>query len=184
VTSGQAKGRTLVLGLGNPVLSDDRVGLEVVREVERRLGSHAGIDVREAYVAGLDLLDLLSGYSQAVLVDAMSTPGGEPGSLVRMASGELRGSERLAAMHEVNVATALTLGRRLGIALPDEITIYGVEVRDAQTFGEKMSPPVCEAVAAAAAQIVHEVAGHDIANGRFGSQEVRHDREDKSSGCR
>lgn len=149
--------RTLVLGLGNPILSDDRVGLEVVREVERRMGSGCRVDVREACMAGLDLLDLLSGYDRAVVVDAVSTPGGTPGTVVRMGSGDLRGSARLAAIHEIDVGTALTLGRRLGFELPAEITIYGIEVQDAETFGERMSPAVSRAVEVAARQIAADL---------------------------
>ena len=60
---------TLVLGLGNPFLSDDCVGLIVAREVEVALANYPGVEVCLASVAGLDLLDMLSGFDKALIMD-------------------------------------------------------------------------------------------------------------------
>jgi hydrogenase maturation protease len=159
--AGGRGGRTLVLGLGNPILSDDRVGLEVAREVAKRMEGEAGVDVLEADTVGLDVLDLLSGYSRVVLVDAIRSAGGRSGSVVRMSPAQLPCTWRLAAIHEVGVATALELGRRLGHELPTEVVIYAVEVENDREFGERMSPSVAVAVPVAAMRIIEELAGSE-----------------------
>ena len=53
--------RTLILGLGNPILSDEGVGLRVARALEGRL-RQPEIIVLETSMASLDFLNLLAGY--------------------------------------------------------------------------------------------------------------------------
>ena len=72
--------RTLVLGLGNPLLGDDAVGLKVAALVRERLDGAPGVDVLEEEAGGLRLMERMTGYDRAVLVDAAVT-GGTPGTI-------------------------------------------------------------------------------------------------------
>jgi hydrogenase maturation protease len=65
--------KTLVLGLGNPILTDDKVGIHVVRAAAGHCSPANGVTFAEASVGGLRLLDLLAGYDRAVMVDAIQT---------------------------------------------------------------------------------------------------------------
>src|ERR1044072_2640099 len=65
------KVRTVVVGLGNPILSDDSVGIKVAEQVKRHLSAESGIDVLEAYAGGLRLMEAIAGYDSAIIVDAM-----------------------------------------------------------------------------------------------------------------
>jgi Ni,Fe-hydrogenase maturation factor len=47
--------KTLVLGLGNPILTDDGVGIHVVRAAAARCVSANGVTFTEASVGGLQL---------------------------------------------------------------------------------------------------------------------------------
>jgi len=59
---GRTKGlKTLVLGLGNPILSDDSIGIRVAQAIEQDYRGEA-VTVMEASQAGLNLLDLVAGY--------------------------------------------------------------------------------------------------------------------------
>ena len=85
--------RTLVLGLGNDILSDDGVGLQVARRVGELIGDRA--DVAEASVATIDLLPLMSGYDRVVIIDAFLSPDLPPGTPVRTTPADLpRGEDR------------------------------------------------------------------------------------------
>jgi hydrogenase maturation protease len=53
--------KTLVLGLGNDILSDDGVGIYVARELKKIIHSQ-DITVAEASLAGIGLLDMLAGW--------------------------------------------------------------------------------------------------------------------------
>ena len=151
------RGPVLVLGLGNTLLRDDAIGILVAREIGRILGSSDGVEVREASIAGFDLLDLLSGFSRAFVIDAIKTPGGVPGTLYRLQPQDLPASKRLVAIHEINLPTALVLGRMTELAIPEEVVIYAVEVEDDRTFGEDLSAPVARALQPAAAHVAEEI---------------------------
>ena len=60
--------KTLVLGLGNPILSDDSVGFRVVQELRDRI-NRPGLTFMESSDAGLGLLDLINGYDKAFIID-------------------------------------------------------------------------------------------------------------------
>jgi hydrogenase maturation protease len=131
--------RTIVVGLGNPLMTDDAVGILVARELHARLGDPL-VELREASVAGIGLMELIVGYDRAIIIDAVQTEGGGPGDWYRIDEpGEIAG-ELPRSSHRFGVFEGLELGRRLGLAMPGEIRIYAVEAPDPFTFGERLSP--------------------------------------------
>jgi len=137
--------------MGNPILSDDGVGLEVARRLQEGLLPD-GVDVQQSEVAGLRLLELLKGYDKVVIVDALRT-GRAPGDVVRYEARDFRGGHRYGSAHSIGLETALELGRRMGLPMPDDVTVFAIEAADVETFGEEFSPPV----AAAAGKVVELV---------------------------
>lgn len=144
--------KTLILGLGNPILRDDGVGIKVAKEIGRRLDS-SSIDVKEASIAGLDLLELIQGYTKVVLIDSIQIKGGMPGEIFPLDLNGLRSTIRLSSPHDVNFATALELGKKLGLNLPQEIRIYAIQVEDISTFDENCSPSIEKAICGIAEKI-------------------------------
>ncbi len=153
--------RTLVLGLGNPILTDDGIGVYVVREVAAR-GLPNDVDVQEACVGGLRLLEVIVGYDRLILVDAIQTRDGAPGQIYRLVPDDLHASLHAGSTHDLSFQGALAWGRRIGMALPaeDAITIVAVEVEDVLTFGETLTPAVAVAVPLAAAAVLAELVGN------------------------
>ncbi|MCK5145182.1 hydrogenase maturation protease [bacterium] len=137
-------GKTLILGLGNTILTDDGVGIYVVRKISE-LWSHPMIDIEEAAAGGLELLDLLSGYERAILVDAVPLKDKKPGEFIRLIPDDLGGGSAM-ARHQVAFSEALALGRKTGMALPESIVIYGIQTADVSTFSEKTTPLVEECI--------------------------------------
>jgi hydrogenase maturation protease len=143
--------KTLVIGLGNPILTDDGVGVKVAYAVCDALASAAREDVTvtEAGVGGLHLMEMMVGYERVILVDAIQTPGGQPGAIRRLALDDIASAvptQHSASTHDMNLPTALELGRRLGLTLPDTIEILAVEAEDVVTFGESCTPAVAAAI--------------------------------------
>jgi hydrogenase maturation protease len=149
------RGRTVVLGLGNPVVSDDRVGLAVAEEVQRLLAERPldGVDVQFSTRGGFELIDLLSGYARAILVDCVAAPAPEPGRVRELALDNVAGSARLVGAHELCVGDAFAFARQMGIPMPDQVTIFGVEGGELTLISEQMTPSVAAAVAPLAARI-------------------------------
>jgi len=153
-------GRTLIVGLGSPILRDDAIGLHVARVLADLLPEHR-FSVVEAGAAGLRLLLLLEGWERAVVIDALREPLDPhadlcPGRLNRLSLDQLHSTLTLNTSHEASLADTLALGRMMGMDLPGELLIFGIEVEDPFTFSEEMSAGVTERVEA----IAREIAGH------------------------
>jgi hydrogenase maturation protease len=134
--------RTLILGLGNPLLRDDSIGLRVARKLRDRLGYHPDIEIAEDYWGGLRLMERMIGFDRAIIIDAICTDA-EPGTIHLLSPNDIP-TQRSASAHDVNLPTALELGRQAGAKLPpsSEIVLVGVEAADVQTFDEALTPEV------------------------------------------
>ena len=153
--SPRAAPRTVIVGLGNPVLGDDGVGWRVADEVERRLGADGpkpeGVEVERLGVGGLRLMEFLSGYDRAILVDAAEFPDRPIGEIRTQRLDELAGPGpgHLDSAHDASLATALELGRGLGAELPGSIDVVTVQVARTDIFSEELSPEIAALVPAA-----------------------------------
>lgn len=161
--------KTLILGLGNPILSDDGVGNRIAQELEGRL-AHQDITVVETSIAGLSLIDLLAGYDKAFIIDAIQTVEGKAGQIYRLTPDAFNDTRHASSPHDVNFATALELGKRLGIPLPGEIVIYAIEVSDTTTFSEKCTPEVSETIPKCVKMIIKELNENRQARATKGSK--------------
>jgi hydrogenase maturation protease len=134
--------KTLLVGMGNPYLSDDAVGIRLVREFSRRLRGVPDLDViEECSAGGLSFLDLLENLGRLIVVDSIRTKGGIPGHWYRFTAEKLRETMNLSSIHDANFATVLELGRRIGMKIPSEreTHIFAVEILENLAFSEQMT---------------------------------------------
>jgi len=150
--------KTLIVGLGNPILSDDRVGLRVAEALKGRLDQQE-VTVVATSMAGLNILDLLAGHDRAIIIDAIQTVAGKAGQIYRLDPDVFDVTRHTASPHEINFTTALELGNRLGMALPRQIVIFAIEVADASTFNEECTPEVRQAIPVCVEMIIQELNG-------------------------
>ena len=148
--------KTLILGLGNPILSDDGVGIRVAEELKDRL-NQPEVTVMEVSVAGLDFLDLLDGYDRAFIIDAIQTREGKAGQIYRLEPGAFDTTRHTTTPHNVSFTTALELGKRLGLALPQQIVIFAIEVEDVSSCSEECTPEVMAAIPTCVRMIIQEL---------------------------
>jgi hydrogenase maturation protease len=91
-------------------------------------------------------MERMIGFDRAVVIDA-TAPEGEPGR-IRLLAPDSIPTQHSASAHDVNLPTALRLGREAGAHLPetDEIVLVGIEAADVLNFGEDRTPEVEAAV--------------------------------------
>lgn len=65
-----SEGRLLIIGLGNPLMGDDGAGIQVVNELQK-LDLPDYVDVIDGGTPGVGLIDMMSGYSRVIVVDAV-----------------------------------------------------------------------------------------------------------------
>jgi len=157
--------RTLVVGLGNPILTDDGVGVRVADAVADALPTELAdsTTVTEASVGGLRLMELMVGYDRAIIIDAIQLPG-EPtmGRIHRMSLSDLESispTQHSASAHDTSLVTALEAGRRLGLVLPDDVIVFAVEVENVSDFGDTPTPAVAGAIPAVTQQVLDVLTG-------------------------
>ena len=138
--------KTIIIGLGNPILSDDSVGIKISRELRTRLIGYDGVDVAEAYAGGIRLMDVMIGYEKAIIVDAMVTGDSLPGTVRSIPLSDLVSTRNIVSTHDTNLSTALEMGKMLGLHLPSEIEIWGVEALDVENFSEDLTEDVAKTV--------------------------------------
>jgi len=117
---------TLVVGLGNPLLGDEGVGVRVVEEL-KELQLPDGVEAVEGGTAGLGLLSLMEGYQRVIIVDAADM-GHPPGRVIRFTPSEVRfkTTEAPLSLHQIGLGEVLALAEALDAA-PAEVVIIGVQ---------------------------------------------------------
>ncbi len=142
---------TLILGIGNPILTDDGVGIKIAQKLKEEKPE---LEVVETSEAGIILLDLIVGYSKLIIIDSIKTEKGEPGDLYKLKLEDLKPAKDFSSSHGIGIATAFELGQRLGYSMPKYTSIYAVEIKDNTTFGEKCTRGVKERIPFIAKQII------------------------------
>lgn len=125
----------LILGLGNPILTDDGVGLRVAGELA---GLFPEAHVVTTSLAGLNLLELLPDHDRICLIDACLTGEVQPGSWRRLEDGF--GALHLFTSHGMDFRELIVLGRSMGFNMSDAVYVYGIEIQPPVRFGEELSP--------------------------------------------
>ncbi len=153
------KAKTLVIGIGNPILSDDGVGIHIVRLLEKKYSNTPELEFEEVSIGGLSLVERFIGYSNVIMIDGLALQGGTPGDVYKFSIDDFRTTIHTYCAHDCNLATAYDLLKtELGEdKLPQVVTIIGIEVENISDFSESLSETVQKAVPEAIAIIEQEL---------------------------
>ncbi len=144
---------TLVLGIGNTLLSDEGVGIHVVRALESHAARRPGVTCLDGGTLSFTLAGQLSAHDRLIVVDAART-GSSPGS-VRCFEGEAMDrylSGNRASVHEVGLADLMDIAR-LTDRFPERRALVGIEPQ-AIDWGEAPSAVVARAIPGAVAVVL------------------------------
>jgi len=148
-----------VIGCGNPLASDDGVGVRVIREL-KKLALPKEVEIIEAGNDPFRLIDLIRGASTIILVDAVLGDG-LPGIIHRLSLKNMDYEKtKNLSLHRVNILEILKLCRELyPLDVPENIIIFGVEVLDISPFNMGLSEPVEKAIPVVVDCILQELTG-------------------------
>jgi hydrogenase maturation protease len=149
-------GGTLILGVGNPLLGDDGVGVLAVQQLQERGGFPPHVTVVDGGTDGLGLIPLIERYRRVIVVDAV--PMGLPaGTIRRFTWNKVRaaGREQVLSLHQTDLTDALVLAEALR-CLPQEVIIYGVQPHT-MDWDHPLSAPVERALPALIDALINEV---------------------------
>jgi len=148
--------KIVVLCLGNPILTDDGLGIHIAAVLKKTVTSPE-VDVVEAAMGGIRLLDFLTACDYAIIVDAIETKINQPGYIYRFDNKNFQESRHSYSAHDIGLLTALSLGEKLNIPLPKKIIMFAVEAENVCDFSEECSVPVKLAIPKCVSLIIKEI---------------------------
>jgi hydrogenase maturation protease len=153
--------KTLIIGLGNPILGDDGVGWVVAQEVEKQLSTvHCppSTAVECLSLAGISLMEQMVGYERVILIDSLNTGQHDQGEVVTFSLDSLEDllHGHSASAHDLSLKGALKLGRSMGADLPkdEDIQIVAIEAAHVYDFTEELTPEIIAAVPIAVQKVL------------------------------
>ena len=156
--------KTLIIGLGNPILTDDGIGVKVAYELEQivDLSAHPGLTITEASAGGIRLMETMLGYDRVVLIDAyyLNVETSKPGKIHQLSLADLRSvspTQHSTSAHDTSLVTALDAAEKMGYKVPKEFSIYAVEVENILEFSETPTPLVAAAIPVVVSQIIEDL---------------------------
>lgn len=130
--------RTLILGVGNLILTDDGVGIHAVRLLQESGEIDSSIEIVDGGTCGLDLLQYLEGTDRLIILDA-AKPNGSPGKISRITGDKVPAYLFIkTSPHEIGLPELL-FAAKLSNIYPREVVIYCVEAENLETSTELTS---------------------------------------------
>ncbi len=126
--------RIAIMGFGNPVRSDDAVGIYVIQELHKQLADAEHITVLDMGTSAFEVLFQLKGHQRIILVDAVLNSGDVVGTIYRVPAEEVQRAPQddpMVFLHSLRWDQALSYAKKLlGDEYPDDIQVYLVAVED------------------------------------------------------
>ena len=146
----------IVVGLGNPLMGDDGVGVHILNRLRERTSEFPEVDFIDAGGAPMKVLHALVGRECAVLIDCarMDEP---PGTMKRFHPHDVVSRKKLTgiSIHESDLLAILRMSQQLG-ELPMTTVIFAIEPGEVAP-GEGLSPVLEERIEEYANTIFEEL---------------------------
>lgn len=132
---GKHKNKTLILGIGNDILTDDAIGPTLCDDLKQTFG-HLSIDFEKLNVGGLEILEFIQDYSTVIFIDAIKSQDSQVGDVNLYTPENFKETLHLSNLHDTNFITSLELGKSLDLTIPPNIYIVTIEIKEDMVFSE------------------------------------------------
>lgn len=159
--------KLLIVGLGNPILGDDGIGWRVADNLQIQLLQRESISeypisihVENLALGGIRLMEECIDYHHAIIIDAIQTGITPIGTVTHYTLEDFPTfpGGHTGSAHDTNFKTAIEMGRKMRLALPEHINIIGIEAENVYEFSDRLSPQVEKSIPNALA-LVHKIIG-------------------------
>ena len=149
---------TVVLGLGNPLMGDEGIGVYLVEQLARSAAEYPSVDFLDAGTGGLSVLHYIEGRRKAIIIDC-AFMNEEPGVIRRFTPYQVRSRKVLAhqSLHEADLMQILAMARQLGQG-PERVILFGIQPERVE-LGQGLSPALTDRIDEYVSRILSELAG-------------------------
>jgi len=137
------KNKTLILGIGNNILTDDGIGSRLTGDLISMI-NHPDIEFNYACCGGLEIVEYIKDYGKVIFIDAIRTAEGKPGDVYYFVPSDFRETSHLSSLHDISFLTALKLSDNLSPGLHVDLHIIAVEIIEDMEFSEELTPQLNE----------------------------------------
>jgi hydrogenase maturation protease len=121
----QAKGKILVIGMGNVLMQDEGVGVRAVEALQQAYRIPQEVEVIDGGTTGMELFEPMRNARSLIIADAVNT-GAPPGHLVRIANDQIPAFfQTKLSNHQLGLSDLLALLQLKG-ETPEQVTIIGM----------------------------------------------------------
>ena len=122
------------MGFGNPVRSDDGIGMYVIERLQKIIGQNNGISIFDMGTAAFEVLFGLKGHNRIIMVDAVINSNEPVGTLFKVPAEEVLRAPQddpLVFLHGMKWDQALSYAKKiLGDDYPEDIQVYLIAVEN------------------------------------------------------
>ncbi len=124
------KNKTIVVGLGNPLMSDEGIGVILINKLSGLSDKYPFVDFVDGGTGGMNLLYLFEGREKAVIIDCANMEE-EPGQIKKFSPDEVKSVKQLAhqSLHEQDLLKIIEIAKQLD-QCPEEIVIFGIQPKN------------------------------------------------------
>jgi len=117
----------VVIGLGNLLLSDEGIGVHLIRRLSEHQYKFPLVDFIDAGTGGMTVLHLIANRKKAIIIDCAKM-GAEPGTIKQFEPADVQTTKKMThfSLHEADILRIIELSRQLG-ECPNQIVIFGIE---------------------------------------------------------
>ena len=148
--------KTLILGVGNYLLSDDGLSIHVLERLQASNRIPDEIQMVDGGTCGLDLLQYLEGVSNLIIIDAVNRKNAAPGTIIRLSGDQVPAYLSLKiSPHDIGLPDLLATAK-LRDLYPQRIVVLGISP-ESLDLGVELSPVVAAQVDTLINLIIEEV---------------------------
>lgn len=129
-----------LIGLGNPYVGDDSIGIKIVEAIQTNYPLSESIDVLpDLSLSGIGLVEVFRGYDKVIIVDAILTKNHQVGEIVVFTPDDLTDTLHTTDFHNMDFFSAVQFAKHLYTDIPEDITLIGIEIEKANEFTYEIS---------------------------------------------
>ena len=153
---------TAILGLGNPLLADDALGLVALERLRDQYDLDDTISIHDGGTWGMQLMPMIEDSARVLFLDAIDK-GEAPGTLIRLEGEAIPATlAKMISPHQLDLREVLAMTRLRG-TFPEDAVAIGVQPETTITrvaLSASVAARVDDVVYAAVAQL--EAWGHTV----------------------
>lgn len=138
--------KTLVLGIGNPILQDDGVGVYVVQQLKAMQPAFPGVEFLDGGTLSFSLIGEIESVDNLIVIDAaqLDSESGSVRTFIGEDMDQFLGQQKNSSVHDVTLIDLMSIAM-LSDQLPTRRALIGIQPASLD-LGTELTAAIAEAI--------------------------------------